>query len=697
MGKDIGKSITSLKNELDKLANQVQKSKGKSEQHTAEFHSLLANHIESLAFQLQHEQIPKPGSSEFEEWKKNNNQLLGWYPPILDQIGKEVKEIITYARNAANYAQNAANDAKETASALVNGLENTTQEAVGYGVSQLGVLLGEAVADVKKVESLVDATVLQTLQIAGKVPGSIKSLEPVIKNAEGTIRNKIQKEINDKDSPLHNLLEILYVVHQLSELGKDLVERIEIVIHSLEDLAEKPLEPVIKILKSIQDLFKGKREEIPDKLLELLVLIIVTTNPIAAAIEALFAGKNKSLGDLLTPGLPTTGTLYKWMTEVSEPKKSGKPFTPQRKERELAFRRMVVGAVDSYIRTGHTGSLNRQKGQAEAVKDSVMNGIDLPGGTIRAVDLRPLVASGVELASVLSGALLSYLFMPSGVPNPAVPKLPHRMPTMPHPYDFRGDMAASFARTVTQPVMSIAAVVLNGFWEISPNNRALVDAVSGYLGHLIRSLFEHLLSGILHLFEVHEVYPDEKNKDGYIALKDWPSWNTIHDHKTKLQFRVYLDLHVAYHLIDKNNDIHQELKNLETSLNDLIDKKVSSDSVLLGLLKDYVGYREAVMDYRNPRSDAAIDSITEFKTTQLDKDTIQLTVKLDSNTINGPSIPVVKVFSGDAAPLILNPEKENTYSGKLKLPPLSKLTKRLQVHALSNYGGMKSAEINLNK
>lgn len=718
MDKDIGRSIKSLKNELNNLEDKVREAKRESDQGLSEFHNLLADHIERLTLQLRQEQLPKPGSFEFEELDQANAQLVGGFISEVERLNEAIKSVTNLANTAIRTANDAASSAKKAVKdaektivtaekKVANALGSELTKTINNLVRALGALYSEAATDVAKVETLVDAAVLQTLHIAGKVPGSINSLDPIIKNAEDTIRKKIQEAINDKDSPLYNLVEILHVLHTLSELGHDLVERIEIVIHSMEDLAEDALQPVIKILRAIQDLFEGEKEEVPEKLVELLVLVIITTNPIAAAVEALFVGKKKSLGELLTPGLPKTGILYEWMTEVSDVtdlNKKGKlvPPTPERREQELAFRRMVVGAVDTYIRTGHTGIKVGLPKMAGNGKKAATNGTsesgDSPGGTIRAVDLRPLVASGVELASVLSGALLSYLFMPSGVPNPAVPKFPHRISSIPHPFDFRADMAASFARTVTQPVMSIAAVVLNGFWEVSPNNRALVNALSGYLGHLIRSLFEHLISGILHLFEVHEVYPDDqKAPDGYIPITDWDSWNIIPDHNTNLKFVVYLDLHVAYPFIAKDKNVKAEFERLTGLLQDLIKKESTPDSFLLGLLKDYIGYREAVMDYRGPRPDASEVEITDFKT-KLDsgKENVQLTVKLDEETINGPSVPVVRVFAGDSVPVVLisNNNGKNTYTGNLKVPPVSKLTKRLRVHARTNYGGMKSADVN---
>ncbi|WP_310684442.1 hypothetical protein [Aliifodinibius sp. S!AR15-10] len=697
--RDIGKSIASLKSQLDELEAQYQQTSQQPKGNIDEFHKLLEGHIDHLILLLQQETVTDPGSLKIEKLKRNDagllegpyeyavNKVLKIVNPKISGINSTIHELRKDIQEKVKSAEANASDALNTAKNLESNLEDKFRTAI------MG-LLGSIAKEKEKVNVLVDNAVRQTLNIAGKVSGSIDNLDNEFQQAEDAIRKKIQEEFEDPDSPLHSLLDLLQLARIFIELGHDLEERIEIVIHSAKDLLEDTQSPVIELLEAVQKLITAvkaeDKQEIKEELVNLLVTLMVTINPIAAALEALFVGKKRSLRQLLTPGIPQTGTLYKWMRDVSG------DYASQRIERERAFRRMVVGAIDSYIRTGHTG---KKVG-------NITNGTYEPGGTLRPVDLRPLVASGVELASVLCGALLSYLFIPSGVPNPAVPKLPHVSPSKPHPFDFRADMAASVARTATQPVMSIAAIVLNGFWEVSPNNRALVNAISGYLGIVVRSLFEHLLSGILHLFEVHEVYPnDRESRDGYLELYDWDSWNTI-SNDNALKFRVYLDLHVVYNLIpedvDKNDKqaVQKALNETKNNLQKLINgiqkekDKNKEDSVLLGLLKDYVAYREAVMDYHPQRPDGQGIEIKDFTVEPGGEEhSVHLIVKVDDKNRTGPSVPVVRVFGGNGAPVVLVPNSNNRYTGKMNVPPLSRLTKQLTLYARSNYGGMKSAEV----
>lgn len=701
MNKDIRQSIASLKSQLEKLDDRIDQADIKPDEDSDAFSHHLHAHITYLNMLLQQEGIPHPGTPEFEEWKQQNLESVGSVIPwdkIDSEIQSIVKPLIVRVNNIADEAKKDAGSALKAAKDLESKLEEKLRDALA------GLL-----SDIENVETIVSSATLNMLQIAGNVPGSIdaKKMDSIFNDAENFLHKKFMEELQGKESasPLHRLLELLQLVHTLAELGQDLVERVEIVIHSVKDLGEDTQQPLVKLLEAVKDLLEAIKEknkkEILEKYVELLVAIIVTINPIAAAIEALFVGEKQSLRQLLMPGIPRSGAMYQWMTEVSD----RKSLKDKRIQRERAFRRMVVGAVDSYIRTGHTGKkvingtsprINSKFGDFEF------------GGTIRPVDLRPLVASGVELANVLCGALFSYLFIPSGIPNPSVAKLPHLSVSKPHPFDFRADMAASLARTVTQPVMSIAAVVLNGFWEISPNNRALVNAVSGYVGNLVRSLFEHLVSGILHMVEVHEVYPDlQQAKRGYVKVTAWDSWNVTPDSSEKLKFGVYLDVNVAFHFMDENIDkddeqaVQQALERMAEKLGKLIDgleeddKAIKEeDSILLGLLKDYVAYREAVMDYRVQRADSEGAEVKNFSVTRGSaKDEVQFEVTLDEKSINGPTLPVVRVVGGDLAPVILLPVSNNTYTGEMGIPPLSKFTNQLEVHATSNYGGMKIAKV----
>jgi len=700
MNTDFRESIALLKSQLEKLEGRIDRFDSEPKEESEALSRHLQGHIAYLNLLLQQESIPHPGIPGYEKWKQENPELVGSVIPwdkIDDEIRSIAEPLVAPVRSIAKTAKGDA----ESALAAAKGLENKLDQKLRDALTGL-------ISDIENVETIIQSAILNMLIIAGKVPGSIgaKNMDGIIKGAEDALRKRFMEELNNEESALHKLLELLKLVHALAALGQDLVERVEIVIHSVKDLGKDTQAPLIKLLEAAKDLFEAIKDnnekEILEKFVELLVAVMVTINPIAAALIALFVGEKRSLRELLMPGIPQSGTLYQWLTEVSD----RKSLTGQRIRRELAFRRMVVGAVDSYLRTGHTGKKAAVANSATPQADPGVGELE-PGGAIRPVDLRPLVASGVELANVFCGALFSFLFIPPGVPNPSIPKLPHRSVSKPHPFDFRADMAASVARTLIQPVMSIAAVVLNGFWEISPNNRALVNAVSGYVGNVIRSLVEHLVSGILHLFEIHEVYPEyQQPKRGYLKVAAWNSWNETPGSREKLKFGIYLDARVAFHFLDENIDkkdekaVQEALEATAGKLRKLIgdieedDKKTKKeDSILLGLLKDYVAYREAVMEYRAQRADSQGMEIEKFSVTRkANSDTVKLDVTLDKKTLSGPTVPVVRVVGGDMAPMILMPESDHTYNGELNIPPLSLFTNQLDLYASTNYGGLKSAK-----
>ena len=681
----------------------------------------FVEHFGCLAWRIQkrkkYKGVANPNKGQkFEAWVTRTADLLGEVDKRAKQKRQdEVQEGIQASKRHSQHwtwgnlwtqVKNAATHAKKAATALETELASTTEEAVEYAATKVQKLFSEAGDEADKVENIVDVGVHSTLRIAAKLPGSLDSskFDDLKNKAEDELRGPIAEAIKGEASRLRHLLEIFKVAHDLQKVGGDILERAEIVSHSIEDLCKSVAveydhdNRMTKLIDDVKEIFEGKEEEdIAENIAKLVLLVVVTVNPLADVIYSIFVGDRKALGDRLTPCLVPAGALYKWLNEVSEVMGEKRELVcplPDRKARELAFRRMVVGALDSYIRTGHTGQSGTDMTGASTDHSAA-------AGTIRPVDQRAVLYGGLELVSVLVGAFLSYLFTPAGVANPVVPTLPHRAPAAPQPFDFRGDMAATAARGATQPVMSIAAVALNGFWEVSPNNRALVDAVSGLVGHMIRALCEHVLSGILHLFEIFEMYPDDQLREArYHKLVDWDTETKLDGKPLKLG--VFLDLHVAYPLVDHTKDLDNELKALKEKLVDLL----KPDMVLLKLLKDYAAYREAVMDFRGPRFDATVDAIEEFTLHTVEKletasddesESLRVEVTLNTDDVDGPSMPVVRAFVGDSAPVVLDPPKNsaqgNTYSGIVKLPPVAKLTGTKNVNVKSSQGASASKKV----
>lgn len=639
----------------------------------------LVAQIGKLIYELEPSPVPDPDSAGFDQWVSETHASLH---PEGRMVGSLVppspSEILKMATDAADHAKKAAVNAAQAAASLGRGLENTAQKAASSVGGKIRTSIGDIADEAKHVEALAELAVHQVLRIGGQLAGSIEDevVQGLVTPAENALEKMLQEQLNKPSSPLARLKALLEMIHDLKECGLEIETRAAVVVNSLRSLGhalEIPPPAIVELFEKISLLFTDKKENIPKNLIDLNVFLLATINPLFGMVRSLFVKDNNGGGLLhrLMPRWIPPGTLHGWLTDDTNYMTKAKRTLPAgRIAQELAFRRMLIAAVDAYIRKGHTGS-------NEAPTS--------PAGTSRHMDQRQVLDAGLEMAGVFLGTVFAYLFHPPGLANPAVPRTAAfaTASSRLHALDLRADMAASVARVATQPAISTGAVVLNGIWEVSPNNRALVDAVSGLVGHFLRSFLEQLLSGMLHMFEVHTTYPTDKKPGlhGYTYLYEWNGEEATRAKQTMVH-RVYLNPGTALHA--------EPLKRLLTRA-----PKPNEQSPFVKLLQDYVAYRDAVIEYRQPAPGAPTDILTMAKA-ELRKVkgrlSIRLVVDVDASTIATPTHPVVHAHAGDFAVLLEPTDASHKhYAGTLNVGAVAKLfSKRVDVHVRSNHGGSAS-------
>jgi len=321
-------------------------------------------------------------------------------------------------------------------------------------------------------------------------------------------------------------------------------------------------------------------------------------------------------------------------------------FDPRRSMEEIEFRRERVAAFDQYLRSESADF----------------------GKLLRSSDQRGAVEALLDVTGVVCSTLFGFVLRAPGLPSPSLPKMDFANPFAKsvRADDMGDDVAATLSRQIVQPMKSVLGVVLNGVWAFSPNNRALVETISGFLGHVVRSLLEFLMHDLFWSFEIHECYGADKARDGALLMPPWKAGETAQDGGV-LEYRVFRRAGV--------------LGEVES---DVLGNLLTGSPTLMNLLKDYAAYREALRDYRGLLAYGVVSD--EVKATT-DFSGTTLTVKAESKwkNLTIPSIPVLRAYY-NGLPIVLvakgGDTKSQTYEGRFDNAPGDG-----QVWIRSNYGG----------
>jgi hypothetical protein len=399
-------------------------------------------------------------------------------------------------------------------------------------------------------------------------------------------------------------------------------------------------------------------EEAIEALADLLLYLVQNMNPVTGVISRLLPapGQTTSVFQRLFPFWIPPGTLRQWLNAegdfgLAQFNGADSAKALQLAAEERAFRRELVAAVDRYLRTTSVGF----------------------GTLLRSTDQRSSVEALLDLFNVLCSTFFGFVLRCPGMPSTSLTKMPfaYASPVKARSGDIGSDVAAAVSRQIVQPMKSALGVVLNGLWAVSPNNQPLVEAVSGTLTHLVRSVLECLLNGVFWSVEIRETYPDG-TLDPESELG--PGWPSIETYKTggttqALQYRVYR----RAGLLDVVST--PDFTELVTS------------SLVTGLLQDYASYRDAISEYSGFGVAQEVDKVHE-PTTSFDtaQQAIDVKVTVDSNGIDLRSVPVIRAYY-NGVPTVLTCANtqgdQRQYEGRIELAPQDG-----RVWVVSNYGGM---------
>lgn len=518
----------------------------------------------------------------------------------------------------------------------------------------------EAIASTTtRMRAFVSLAIVNNLRIAGSLRTAehVETLKQYFLDDADKVIHSIKGEIAQAGSftPLATHVNLL---RSLQDVGAGYLDRFEMAANSILKLIEKvnpEMELIENLIPRMRKLLFSKPTSAKDALKdeletlgELIGFMIVQMNPaLRVAVKLMSKGSKDGILQSVFPMWIQPGMLNGWLG-ASQDFEVFYPDSDEKKGIELEFRRELVAALDRYFRSAS----------------------DSHGKLLRATDQRSSVEGLLDVVGVICSTVFGFVLRSSpNIPSACLPKLDFANPfaASVRADDFGDEVAATIARQIAQPLKAVLGVALNGVWIFTPNNQPLVEAVSGFLAHAVRSLIEFLLRDLFWSVEIHETYEnDTSQNDKLVKIDPWDTGERCPD-GPKLVYRVYRH----YGL----------LGNLEA---DTIGTLLTGSPLLLDLLKDFVAYRAAIREYEGTLALGVPSDDVSAKAT-FDGKTLVVTAKSDWTNLTIPSKPVLRAYY-EGKPIVLTPESGDahteTYTGRF---PNSVGGGQLWVG--SNYGG----------
>lgn len=601
-----------------------------------------------IAFQVQTRKVPDPSDRQaFDAWvdealqslgpPRNPERLGAWYDPIvaamesafgtlLNPISKEIQTLTDSVGTVTTNVENVLEDTGSLVGKLVNGLETWVED------------VGNAAANTAK-------------RLAQE--GAI-----TVSNGAQEITAAIKTELLQEGGQFTHLLNHLTLVRSMENAGLEYADRFKISANSILTLVEAaaPQAKLIgDLLGKIEKVLFGTRangnctedvESVAEDLAELsFYLFEQSAGALVPLLMLMPAPERPGVLKKLFPTWVPPGTLSRWLNGTGD-FSCAFDKDPQKRAEELAFRRRLVAALDQYFRTGSSTF----------------------GTLLRGGDQRSGVDALLDLVSVLSSTVFGFVLRSPLVPSSGPQKAPFASysPVVVRPDDVAGEMAATLSRHIVQPVRSMLSVVLNGLWAFSPNNQALVDAASGSVSHMLQSILEGVIGGVLWSFELHETYVDGSLADKDDLLSSWRSGET---YGTGLRLQYCLYRRPGF-FANVTSDALKALLEIDT---------------VQQLLQDYAAYREALVEYRGVGFTWNPDKIT-FDAT-FDATGVAITATSSWGNMRIPSVPVLRAYC-NGIPAVLTPAQGPSTAGKRAYGGRIDNVTIGPVWVRSNYGGI---------
>lgn len=648
----------------------------------------LVEWLGRMNFRSQQGKIPDPASQpeSFEKWVDDTITLLhaprhqlkagllGWDPfgDITRMIGNIANTIGNIGNQVATIFTSVVTSIPNTLTDIANKIVGVAKDVTGLvaridpvknlrdiaakvgGIIRAGV---EAIsASEAAMVSFVSLVITNNLNIARKLRSDahVQTLVGYFQNAsiKAGVERAIQTELNKASGTFRPLLEHVTLLRGLETVGYGYADRFAMAANSILKLVAK-ISPNAKLfgdfLAQVEILLFGKQrggttvKGEAEALGELLVHMLINMNPILGIVVRLMS--RDSGNGLLQKAFPMwiqPGMLNGWI--------NGEPdyavYDPKHAADELAFRRELVAAFDQYMRSESASY----------------------GKLLRGADQRGSAEALLDVTGVFCSTVFGFVLRAPGLPSPCLPKLDFANPfaSKVRADDIGDDVAATLSRQIVQPMKSVLGVVLNGVWAFSPNNQPLVEVVTGFLAHIVRSLLEFLMHDLFWSFEIHETYRDDQPRDDEVLMFEWQAGEASQD-GTKLVYRVYRREGILAGVLGS------ELKKL-----------LDGSETLKNLLKDYAAYREAVREYSGPLAYGVVSDQVKA-TTELAGKTLTVKAEAKWKNLAIPSLPVLRAYY-DGSPIVLVPKggdaKSQNYEGRF-----DNASGDGQVWIRSNYGG----------
>ncbi len=535
------------------------------------------------------------------------------------------------------------------------------------------------------------------------IPGSL--YEQVIKQIE-TIEDSLEEKIKEFiEATLKGLTrgidDALTGLKLISKLQAEMIEdRVGIMTNSIcffltgERVSQEKMRQYTYDVKSLVD------SPTSAQLVEILSNYILKQNLLSELLRNIVEGFLKKDGNfsnlfdkLMIKPQVYPGSLSKWLTDEST--YYANPGDKYLIHEEYHFRRELFIALDAYIK--NEVSLLTQSTQQSGQR-SAENGQD---------SREALYLLG-DLINRLFTTSLKYLFhMPAmsygAVNQPTVLKslvnttnnYTYMTPEQRHHYIVE-KYALSIPRHISYPISGGLGVVLNGIWEISPNNIALCDTISRTISTVVSGLLESIVHGMAKGFQVVEIYKEDpllsKNPANHIAvdIPTVPVLNVPED--TSIQIAItssydQLISQVPYFqdvIANYNNLINKIIAGLENEPTQIIR------NIIEGLFKDLMVYATTVYGHQlDVEDNQSVDLLDVNPYGEFGR--IEATCKYDKTTQNIRTLPVLHMYADGMISILSKPEIFP--DGVIKYQPLQRDFMDPNVILFTNYGSVKRLSI----